>query len=621
MELWRGKIPGRDADFEKAVRERLERLLPDHVANSAETVTQLLKSAAKVVPPALSVEQLLTAVLQSQSGFGAMLRAILDTLVHANATRSENYLLIQIPNEVGEGNGKLFDQFREYVEKVERILKHSLEPISGGFMRDIENALERIQGIGYVPRASMVEARERIEWESPPEPLATGSAAVNSYLRVMLDVMAVLRAWASNVIPRRVELHLYEIEDTERERMGLLSNFVDCHIVDLVHVTAQRVRDGQLGTREVIDKLAPLIATLPRRAEWADQVVRSLSELFKLPIWKRRFELYSVWLGTVLLRTASQRASSFQYRAINNVLSFDFGGSCLAAYEFDGASYEIWSEIRSSLVGSSSIRTKGIQPDFRVVRVSDSDDQNSYTRFIVESKHYLQASASNFIAAANDYARSCTSSHVAVVNHGIGDPVELSKGIETGNLGRVTFFEKVSVDTDRGAALSKKITEVLFPTAVVGNSVLETRLGAIRFDAARHVACVAVSWYFPLKDVDLSIHGLDEGFRSHRISYLDKGRLDDFPFSELREDCTESPGDEVIDISKWHLSSYEIEIDNYSRVGCISDETCLCSITVNDETSIVVPTCAVGETWVVGTIDFVRGIPILSLASGSILVA
>lgn len=618
LELWRGKSPGRDADFEKAIFDHLVALLPERTEQSGETVTQLLKRGAKLVPSAFSVEHLLSAIVDSQRGFGAMLRAILDTLERAKATQCTNSLSIRIPTGAGGLNGMLFDQFREYVEKIERVLQIRLEPIGYGLMQDVRGLLEQALRCD-TDRLALddVEARAQVDWEPPPRQVSTGNVTVDSILSLILEVVTTLRTWASTTTPHRSNLRVHQFSEGDRDRAGMLANFGDCYIVELVHALARQVRDGKIDAQHVVAALVWFVNAVPRREEWVDKTIKELTDLLNLPAWRQRYELYSVWLGTILLETARNRADSFEYQTVDNVLSFDFGGSRLATYEFGGSSYEIWAELRSGLVGTSTVRTSGIQPDFRVVSLPETGDRNVDTRFVVESKHYLVASATNFICAANDYARSCANAHVAVVNHGVGDPTELSKGLETGNFGRVTFFEQVSVDIDRGAALSSKIAEVLFPIPKHSDDTLAKKLRDIPFDTSKNVAQIAISWTSPLHDVDLSVRGRDASQRPYKIDFQEMGWLEGQPYVRLQRDCMNAPGDEVIEVSKWHLTSYEIRVNNYSELGTLSDESVCCSIVFEDHSVVALPAKPIVGTWVVGTIHFFGGTPQLSLSSDS----
>ena len=124
-----------------------------------------------------------------------------------------------------------------------------------------------------------------------------------------------------------------------------------------------------------------------------------------------------------------QRPALFHYHVVDGCLSFALGGSRLATYVDNGEPFDVWAELRSALVGTSSKRKKGIQPDFRILRPALATSHPAATHLVLECKHYLAPSVANFSAAARDYAASRPAASVLVANHGPINPAALTAAV------------------------------------------------------------------------------------------------------------------------------------------------------------------------------------------------
>lgn len=167
------------------------------------------------------------------------------------------------------------------------------------------------------------------------------------------------------------------------------------------------------------DRLLPKLREIFTGAEQSTRpipaVIEELFELLNLPIWKRRSDLYSAWVGTRVIDVYGDDA---RVHVVDRKIVFSFKGTHLATVRLrDGNNLAIWCEVRAparNLLGKG--RSKAIQPDF-VVKADPASDPNS-TVLVVECKQYLRQSVKNFSEAIVDYARTHRNAKVVLVNYG-----------------------------------------------------------------------------------------------------------------------------------------------------------------------------------------------------------
>ena len=78
----------------------------------------------------------------------------------------------------------------------------------------------------------------------------------------------------------------------------------------------------------ILKNVTGLIARLPKTEALADGFEKVLSDIFRLPVWKERSAVYSVWIATQIVAALEPRRIVF--RPESGQLNFGFGGSRLA---------------------------------------------------------------------------------------------------------------------------------------------------------------------------------------------------------------------------------------------------------------------------------------------------
>ncbi|MEK7914965.1 hypothetical protein AAB988_12810 [Burkholderia contaminans] len=619
LELKRKKgIPGRDVDLETS----LVALLATQTGNPpATSVEAALKTDAAQTTPAITIESFVEAVLSTLQDFSAMMGDILQTLEMASAVNPENALGIAFSFDHASTPLKFsLESFRAQVEKV-RTVSVMQRALPNGNLRWV--LLEAARSIADIvaPHDTPFPPLAK-----PAPPPASGYPDVDATL---LEFHQVIDAFCSRLLgygnhPDRYQL--YEAvkaafagtdDDARRATIAMAADATDgwdFYMIDAMQKIAYGVKSGSTAPAGVAAALTPILSQFPGLPRQIQQKYRELVDILNLPVWKKRHELYSVWVGTALLRVAKNHACRFEFLPVDGELSFAFGGSRLATYCSDGKQFDIWAEFRSALQGTSQKRKKGIQPDFRVMQVALGGTDNAKTRFVLECKHYLKPSLSNFTQAADDYARSCANADVFVVNHGPADHDLLAALLTPNQQTRVRFLGEMTA-AGNTMALEQAIRATLFPSTATAASLASSASETAQ-PLAPSVGTIRLAWDSSLQDMDLSVIGKDAaGNTLQTIDYSMQGDLRAPPFLHLQCDVQKGPGAETVDIAQWHYPRYDIVATKYSTAGMMQHGHLRCTVQLGHDFRII-DFPAGGDPyapWLVCTIIVANGVPRLQL--------
>jgi hypothetical protein len=617
LELRRNSRPGRDADVEAAVRK----LLP--LPTTRLSLERWLAMDAKAAQPKISIEQFLIAVLHSQREYARLMQDIFATLALAAARQSDHALDIEFRfDDVNDPIRMTLDQFRAHIERTESVLQSRFELPEQRELWSIDSEMRRID-----PSLSNVIKRCN-DFPAVMPAQKSGNASLDEILSKILQLIGEYRHWCLGFgSDRKSAVEAVRNSDKRDElwpHMGAAHDFVDTTMEELVHQLAAGCRKGKISAAKAVTCLQPVVSRLRTRQEWVEQTVEDALDLLNLPAWKRRHELYSVWAGTRLLATIAGVADKTQFHVLNGALSFAFGGSLLATYHWNGGEYRVLAERRSELVGVSPKRKKGIQPDFRVVRVAPGLSDNDATCLVLECKHYLTPRKSDFANAASDYARSCSVATVIVVNHGAADEAALLDAVEAGVRSRVRFLGNIIPAPEAvNSKLDPIFRRALFPPSATPIDPTASVPHASSPIPNANVAVIELRWTGELQDMDLIVELNGRQANSgNMICFSTKGDLTAPPFIRLREDVQRGPGAEYVDIGKWHCPLYKIIAHNYSGTGRMTPDSLTCKVTVGGAWFLLgCPPLANDEVeWEVGLLEVENDIAVFKPGKHSYLV-
>ena len=505
----KGGALGRDADIEDDVRKCLS------VPATAASLADWLAIDATSSAPRVSTEQLLIAVLKSQGGFALMMEDILSVLITADARKSAHHLSVKFQfDKVNDPIKATLEQFRELVQRVQRVLVRRPKLPNDNVMWPLSQILRQFlpsfpttKPIGFPPVSAIA---------------STGNADVDSRLELLNHLVSDFRTlWKiygetrTQVGKKATDMKSDDADATVlRGQLYAATDFWDVGVLAGAQEIANRVVSKQLASDDAIEVLDEALKNIQWGSAWIENTIQELLDLLTLPAWQRRHELYSVWVGTRLLQVVSSVVPDIHFHPVDGVLTFEFGGSRLASYSWDNEQFDVWAELRSDLVGLSTKRKKGIQPDFRVLQVDLSKSTNAQTVYVLECKHYLQANKSNFVQAARDYARSCPNAMVHVVNHGLTDVLALTTALPTELQANAEFISSATPQQEAvDSVLRNKIKRALFPGLPLAAPDSASSVAEIEEEAntlaTGLVGCVHLEWDDSLQDIDLALRVVD----------------------------------------------------------------------------------------------------------------
>ncbi|HEY5247652.1 MAG TPA: hypothetical protein VIJ15_04250, partial [Dermatophilaceae bacterium] len=149
------------------------------------------------------------------------------------------------------------------------------------------------------------------------------------------------------------------------------------------------------------------------------QLIDELLDVLSLPAWGKRYELYSVWLLTLIVDGVGRKNCTSHLDG--GVLSFSFAGSHLASIEAAGGRLELWAELRhpyASPLGKG--RKQAVQPDYTLTRPPFSAATSAV--LVVAANRYARPSRKGFCEALVDYTGAHVSANVVLANYGPMSP-------------------------------------------------------------------------------------------------------------------------------------------------------------------------------------------------------
>jgi hypothetical protein len=575
----KGGRPGRDADVEDSLK--LSLAVPD----TAQSLDAWLNSDAASPHPTVSTERLMIEVLKSQGGFARMMQDILDILITADARQASHRLSVEFKfDDVTDPIKATLEQFREVAHRIQRVLEKRPKLPNDNLMWSLSEVLRSV--LSEFPRHRPLDF--------PPVSAipSTGHTGVDARLTCIVQLVSDFRVlWMRHGTTRQqVGEASRALRHTDANvgelggQLGAATDYWDVGVLAGAQEFSRQVVSGQLDPEDAFEKLTEALSGIEWAENWVEHTIQELLDVLNLPAWRRRHELYSVWVGTKMLQVVERVAPDMRFHPVDGVLSFEFGGSRLATFNWDNKQFDIWAELRSALVGKSSKRKKGIQPDFRVLQAALSKSANAQTTYVLECKHYLNASISNFTHAAADYARSCPNAVVHVVNHGPADEPVLSAALPAELQSRARFIGSATPLQEAATqALSNAIRDALFP----GRPLLAPSPSAFKPVTGKtvppvlpdSVGYVLLEWDDSLDDMDLALRVIGPNEQAiQSVDFRSKGALDASPFARFDRDALHGPGIERIDISAWHFSRYELIATNFSKSGQMTPQALCCNI-------------------------------------------
>lgn len=387
----------------------------------------------------IPIERLLEQFLRAVAPFGRMMSDVLAMFEQAAARRSDRNLRLSLDVEGLEA--KLdFDlsHFRETVERVSRTMAmvryrdwdQSGWTIPQTFRESgLGRRLQQDRGLGDLrpPDPSIDAWLEAMDSGHSYPPLPEAPRSGNErFDRLAASVWADLdsfQAAARELFGSYAKIGSAKVpEEFQGWSSSLLRASHDYWPREIVRVVAMlgasiAADPGDSDANELLEALEAHLEAITSPPVPAEILRSELEDLFNLPVWKKRHELYSVWVAAVITRTL--RPYGISFHPDGDTLRFPFRPTHVATIGPPHApAVELWSELRSPASVNLKGRVGAVQPDYRIRLESREGPGKGADILIIECKQYRRSSTRNFSEALGDYAAAVPEAKVVLANYG-----------------------------------------------------------------------------------------------------------------------------------------------------------------------------------------------------------
>lgn len=393
---------GRDRDFVDLVRAELQPSAPD--------IGSALAACA-------NNETLIRAIFGVVAPFSAMSRDIIDFMRRAGARRGKASVQIVIEETVL--GLEAFEEFVAAVRRAPGVVEVADATISDAF--ELANAIRIGSAGAAVPSdvARWLDAFGRGHYLDLPGSLRRSwhPGELAEVAAIATTALGALRSIARTRTERGalVADRAFPAPDSKVADPVAVAHVEHDLVGPLIGVLGQAAELPEAGRAEVAAAVAPILARIPRRPVLTTGEAAVLEKVLSLPAWKKRHELYAVWIAT-RIAAAVQPDRVTVHPDQKGDLPFDFRPTHLMTIESADGPKSLWAERRikcANPVGEG--RTEHVQPDFGLWSGSAGADRCD---LVVEVKHYKTPALKTFGAALVDYAAAHPEAETVLVNYG-----------------------------------------------------------------------------------------------------------------------------------------------------------------------------------------------------------
>lgn len=519
---------------------------------------------------AITCEELFLAVCRALEPFSEMLCDLLEMFEQAGAQQSDRNLNIALNIKDDEPLKFNIDAFKKKIVELTYTLQYVNTYI-------IENPWEIIRLFSSNNNRIICKNENVRNWlriyyeedrwpEKLPDQPKTNYSELNKKIKLFWKLIEYsinkYREAYDESIGKRASISLsWRNQTSEIQRLFWQheTDFWVGSLIDTITFTVENISNVD-EAKKLEDKIDQFLHKLRVERKLVDVETEKVIEIFNLPYWEKRYEMYSVWVCTQIIKALD--GTGIVFNVINNTLSFSFKGSHIATCTHLHPNIFIFAELRTAYdkpIGKG--RKANIQPDYTLA--FPSLDFLQSTVAVVECKQYKKSNNTNFKNAIIDYANGRPNSHVFLVNYG---PISatVQKNLPDNISDRSELIEYVKPTSDNCEHFQQ-----LLRNKILSKCSLSNCISAEETDSAQ--CYINLKWSEYPKDLDLVLRIKDSVGKFHYVTYVDKGNLDNIPYARLDQDCTDGNGNETITISRWCGIEYDVFINNYSSENVIGN--------------------------------------------------
>lgn len=515
----------------------------------------------------VSMEALLGAILLGFRPWAAMLQEILQMLEAAGAGHAGQTMELKVQwHRLSPQLRAQLWQFRRWTEQAQKAVA-----LAGGPMWGELNLCD--PRLRWSPDVDWDRLPPEFRnWRDaykggarfdPPRPPRTGHAAFDrEVLRLHAAVRSHLRAVRAMGGSTNERYHLAERQRAAGEQPSLGEGWTAQGIVEVDH---DHLADGALLAAvaapgsDAWDGTAADAYALDLRSALDEVSVqetptlsatKALSDLLDLPAWRKRHELYSVWIAAVIREASPQ---PWRWLTRDRALSFAFAGSQVATLNLPPYEGVFWAELsRKATLTRSVVRKNTVKPDYTLLLAQDR--HRAMAGLVVECKQYRKPSRRNFDAALTDYAEAHPFAPVVLANYGRIGPTSADL-LSAGRCAPVAAFGEVF---PAGEGLAPFLAFLRSAFAALPHLAENLRQEKRAFE----VAAVDLAWTSG-GDLDLHVAARDVRWPRTRVGYGAPPDPEAQATMRWSGDEVLPPAMEAVEISLPLSGPYEIYVNRY----------------------------------------------------------
>lgn len=409
------ELSGRDEGLDDTIRRKLDPTAP------------MLESALEVT----SMESFARAFFEAVHPYVEMMKDICDLFEKAGATQGQAHWALKLDNvDVS------LEHFRKWIESWTNVRVTLMVPAidwqgAWALWRAMQHN-ERVQNAIRTPFDSRdrnpnpdvrrwMDAYQKGRYEPLPNHLEPTRCP-----EPLRPVAGVLWAAISKLRDRRLTreelLDQWRAAGRPQDRAdgldlgSIAQNETDFWLLSSVSALATACELTEAKVEQVGVAVNEALSRYPNRPIDAEVSLSHLESIVSLPVWRKRYELFAVWVACQLAEGLDRAGHSYQLHHDNGRMEFAFRETHIATVLSSIPTFTLISERRSSLIDPRGHgRTGNVQPDYGFWL---DDGPNGTCRLVVECKHYKRPAARRFADVLDDYARALPEADVFLVNDG-----------------------------------------------------------------------------------------------------------------------------------------------------------------------------------------------------------
>jgi hypothetical protein len=417
------ELDGRDEGLDERILSRLDARV--------HSLEQALAAA--------DMASFVRAFFEALHPYVAMFRDILDFFEHADATRGESQWTLQV-----DDIDLSLEHFRKWLAKWDGLAKAAVtvpaidekavwqlwsvlqerqavrDELENSFQhKQLNISNDARQWVSSYEQGNYLPLPKSLSPSQCPPALAKSATIAFAVLQRLFDQGLTPALLKGLYDQHRRDVHtrgghnIYDPSDgfdiwtiAQHETDFWLQSFV------VVLSAASRLPESELTT--IGKDLDAITDRFPMRAVQVDVAIGDLESLLSLPLWEKRFDLYSAWIATEIIRAL--KGHDVEIHHDQGRLAFAFKETTLATIRSSPDAFKLISERRIPLANPRGEGRKGgVQPDHGLWTTNDGSE---VCKMVIEVKHYKNSSKAKFVAVFEDYARALPDGDIYLVNHG-----------------------------------------------------------------------------------------------------------------------------------------------------------------------------------------------------------